>query len=135
MSSNRFREHFPKDLADALERSVASDGIRIADLRKDDVIEIQTKNHVYALTVIDPSRALVLVASDGEHVPTPKEMTLAGSLISPFGSMIMAGRIALGHCVELTFAGPRRLVLTPTQAVSINGVRILPRDAEGGLAN
>ncbi len=130
MSSNRFREYFPKELADALERSAAADAIRIKDLRKGDVVEVRTKNHVYAMTVIDPARSRVLVTSDGKHVASPTEMTLAGSLLSPYGSMIMAGRISLGHCVELGLPGARRIVLTATREVSVNGIRILPRDRD-----
>lgn len=135
MTTRRLRDFFPNELADALEKSAASDAVRIADLRKDDVIEIVTKNHVYAMKVIDPSRSRVLVSSDGEHVTSPTEMTLAGSLLSPFGSMIMTGRIVVGHSVEFGLPGGRRLVLTATRAVSVNGVRILPRAASDGPAN
>lgn len=133
MSSKRFRDYFPKELADALDASVATDAVRIKDLRKDDVIEVRTKNHVYEMTVIDPSRSLVLVSSDGKHVTAPTELTLTGSLLSPHGSMIMAGRIVLGYRIELVKPGPRSIILTATRAVSLNGVRILPRDV--GLAN
>lgn len=127
MPSKRFRDHFPKDLADALEKSVAVDAVRIKDLRTDDVIEVRTKNHVYVMTVVDPSRSLVLVSSDGKHVTAPTAMTLMGSLLSPHGSMIMAGRIVLGYCIELVKPGPRSIILTATRAVSLNGIRILPR--------
>lgn len=133
MSSNRFRDYFPKELADALDRSAAADAIRIKDLRKDDVIEVRTKNHVYAMTVLDPAHSRVLVSSDGKHVTSPTEMTMVGSLLSPHGSMVMVGRIALGHCIELGMPGPRRIVLTATRAVSVNGIPILPRDDK--LAN
>lgn len=127
MSSKRFRDYFPKELADALGESVAADAVRIKDLRKGDVIEVRTKNHVYVMKVLDPSRSLVLVTSDGKHVTVPTEMTLMGSLLSPHGSMIMAGRIVLGYSIELVKPGPRSIILTATRAVSLNGIRILPR--------
>jgi hypothetical protein len=128
MSSNRFRDYFPEELADAIEKSAAADAIRIKDLRKDDVVTVRTKNHVYVMTVLDPAQSRVRVTSDGKHVTSPTDMTLAGSLLSPRGSMIMAGRVVLGHCIELGLPGARRIVLTAAREVSVNGIRILPRD-------
>jgi hypothetical protein len=125
-----WRKNFHPRLAAALEKCDDMPSLRVADLEPGDVLEIETKNHRYAMLVLDPDARKVRVSSDGPHVPAPTEMVVSGSLLVPHGSMIMTGRVALGHCVEFTPAVGGRLVVTPVRSIAVNGVRVFPRDDE-----
>lgn len=127
MSSDKdWRKYYHPRLAEALERGGASQALMVADLEQGNVLEIETANHRYFLTVLDPETRRVRVMSDGPHLIEPTEMFVAGALLIPGGSMIMVGRVAIGHSIEFTLPGLRRLVTTPVKSIAVNGIRIFP---------
>ena len=114
-------------IATALERVGETPALTIAELHVGDVVDLESKNHRYRVEILDPETKRVRVTSNGPHVTEPTEMFIAGSLLIPFGSMIMVGRIVLGHCIEFATRRNGPMIITPVRSIDVNGVRFFPR--------
>ncbi len=129
--SKNWKKNFHPRLADALDRVGTTQAIKIDDLEVGDVLELVTQNHRYRLEILDAKERRVRVTSDGVNVTEPTEMYLAGSLLSPFGSMIMVGRVVIGHRVKFSWPGRGQLLLSVLRSIAVNGVPIFSSDDKG----
>jgi len=94
------------------------EGILIHDLEVGDVLEVQTRNAFYTLTVVDPGEKLVRVTSTNDV--DLGECVLQGSNFG--GSMIKLGWVCGGTWIELIRLGPwgfKLLTLSQTQTVGL----------------
>jgi hypothetical protein len=87
---------------------------------------------------VDVDHRRVEVTSNGTAIPGPEIMVFVGSRLSMSGSMIRMGQFVIGLWVELSPTYERQMrhivedggfkcyVLTATQEVFVNGLRIMP---------
>lgn len=122
-----------------IDAAAARQYLLVAELRKDDELVLVTERHRYAFRVLDPERRRVEMTSDDPGFPGPIEGCLQGSKISPWGSSIFLGRVAIG--LVAVFSSPSflpRLVppeidLPPARQIVLNGFAVLPAAAPSGL--
>lgn len=131
-ASDDSRSQGPDPFLDAVDAASRAERLVIADLAAGDVIDVETRNHLYTFILDDPAGGTAEAMSNGEKIVEPTEATIVGSLLGS-GPSIMAGRICVGYSLEV-HAGGRRLELSPTKRVAVNGVTVLPRP-EKGTAN
>lgn len=93
------------------------EGIYVQNLKKGDVVTVETLNHVYTLEVIDPKERLVKI--NGGIFSEPTIRRFDGSLYAP-----RTGWIGVGY--SLLFEGG--LLFTITQTISVNGKEISPKE-------
>jgi hypothetical protein len=93
------------------------EGIYVQNLKKGDVVEVETKNHIYTLEVIDPKKRLVKINGGIFSEPTIRHFD--GSLYAPH-----TGWIGVGY--SLLFEGG--LLFTITQTISVNGKKVFPKE-------
>lgn len=110
-------------LSTLINKADQENGVFIKDLQIDDVVEINTLNHTYTLTILDPKTQKIEVTSNGSRITTPTVMHATGSNLG--GTAIKQGWVAVGYSFELG-----KLLISPTQTIRINGVQILPRDTK-----
>ena len=117
-----------------IERAAAQQFLRIEDVAAGSVIEILAAGRRYALRVIDPARRRVELTSDDDRCIGPVEGCLQGSKISPWGSSIFMGRIAISLCPVFSSAAfapelmPPEIDLPPVDHVRLDGVAVLPAE-------
>ncbi|HTM69089.1 MAG TPA: hypothetical protein VL426_07435 [Candidatus Binatia bacterium] len=106
--------------------------VLVGELRKDDELVIVTESHRYKFRLLDPEHRRVEMTSDDPVHPGPVEGCLQGSKLSPWGSSIFAGRVAIGLCAVFSSASflprliPPEIDLPPTASVVLNGFPLLP---------
>jgi hypothetical protein len=93
------------------------EGIQIKDLKRNDVIRIRTKNHIYVLKVLDPEAGKVEVTSNGPHIPNHSILCIDGC--SQMGIM-KHGLIIAGYRLEIG-----DWTLSTTQQISVNNRPII----------
>jgi len=119
-----------KYLSDDLRRLIEDqEGVRwlnIADLQKDDILKVKTKNSLYIMTITDPEKNKVMVISDSKAVPIedPEPACMLGSTLTGTGTMLKVGRIGKGYRICLAVEGHNELILTPTEKVFINDTEV-----------
>lgn len=98
-------------------------GVYVQDLKACDVVEVETENHIYSFTVLDPGRKIVRGTSNGYRFTKPTILHIEGSFITmPY--KIEDGWIGIGHRLLIH----PRLILSTTQTISVNGEKILPKE-------
>lgn len=117
-----------------IERAAALEHLRIDELAAGDVLGIVAAGRQYALRIIDPARRHVELTSDDPRCIGPIEGCLQGSKISPWGSSIFMGRVAIGLCPVFSSPAflpelmPPEIDLPPADRITLGGVVILPAD-------
>lgn len=123
-----------------IDRAGAKQHLRFEDLSAGDVIGLAAAGRRYSLRVIDPARRRVELTSDDERCLGPVEGCLQGSKISPWGSSIFMGRIAIGLCPVFSSPAflpglmPPEIDLPPVDRVTLGGVVVLPAGTDGSDA-
>lgn len=117
-----------------IDRAASQQHVRIEDFSAGDVLGIAAAGRQYSLRIIDPERRRVELTSDDPRCPGPVDGCLQGSKISPWGSSIFMGRIAIGLCAVFSSAlflpalVPPEIDLPPADRISVGGIVILPAD-------
>ncbi|MBI4991650.1 MAG: hypothetical protein HZB99_00330 [Candidatus Harrisonbacteria bacterium] len=99
------------------------DWILISDLKIGDVVEVQTRNTLYTMKVISPKWNKVRVNSNGRHITRETFASVVG-IIAEDGTPLRGG-IRIGYSSVLSVNNDD-LVLSTTQGVRVNGVKVLP---------
>lgn len=118
------RDNIDPKLLALMDEAEEKDGINIKDLKKGDVVEIVTKNHIYKLLVLNSAEIEVQATSNGSY-PTedePMVTCLVGSSLTGTGRMVRVGWIMPGYRLCLG-----DLVLSATQGIRVNGKKVLPK--------
>ncbi len=95
--------------------------INVKKLKTGDVVEVETKNHIYTLEVIsifDAMRPMIRVTSNHPRFSEPKDFRLEGSTPEDSLLPIQVGEIVIGDRLFFT----PTLWLSPTVSVKLNGV-------------
>lgn len=116
------RDYIDPRLLALMDEAEKKDGINIKDLKKGDVVEIVTKNHIYKLLVLNPAEIEVQAASNGPSLTEPMVTGFVGSSLTGTGTMVSVGWIMPGYRVCLG-----DLVLSATQEIRVNGKKVLPK--------
>ncbi len=132
MSSDRRSRGKPGLFLDAVDAIAGAEGLTVADLKEGDVIDVETRNHLYTFILSDPAKGKVEAMSNGDHIVEPCDATIAGSLLGS-GSAIRTGWIGVGYRLEVCANGTR-YHLTRTRRIAVNGVTVCPR-ADGAAPN
>ena|SRR5688572_5032941 len=120
-----------------IDRAATNQHVRIEELAAGDVLDILGGGRRYSLRVIDPARRRVELTSDDPRCPGPVEGCLQGSKVSPWGSSIFMGRIAIGLCPVFSSPAflpdlmPPEIDLSFVERIMLGGVVILPTDPSG----
>lgn len=129
MSDDRSgRDHIDPELLSMIDESDKSDWIFVKNLKKDDLLEIQTMNTLYTMKVTDPEKRRVLVHSTGRHITEEVNGTVVGTTLTGTGTMVKMGGITPFLELVLWVEGKGELILSPTQEVRVNGKRVLPTE-------
>lgn len=132
MSSDRRSRHDANPFLDAIDAMAKAEGLTVADLRPGDVIDVETRNHVYTFILHDPAKGAAEAMSNGKKIVEPCDAVIAGSLLGS-GPSIRRGWIGVGYRLEVCAHG-QRYHLTRTTRIAVNGVTVCPR-AEGAVPN
>lgn len=132
MSSDRRSRHVPSSFDDAVDAIAQAEGLTVADLHPGDVIDVETKSHLYTFILGDPSKGKAEAMSNGDHITEPCDAVIAGSLLGD-GPAIRGGWIGVGYRLEVCANG-KRYHLSRTRRIAVNGVTICPRP-EGAVPN
>lgn len=124
--SHSGREHIDPYLLSLIDESEKMPWLFMKDLKKGDVLKIQTRNTLYTMNVIDPENGGVVVNSNGRHITQETEATVDGSTLTGTGTMIKVGGIAVGLRLCLFVRGKGEFILSSTQEVYVNDFKMLP---------
>ena len=91
------------------------DGVQVNELDELETLSIETMNHTYEITVIDPGTAEVLVRG-GEFFPERRLAHLSGASLG--GSFLKLHGIYTGFRIELLADG-RRITTSPVQSITL----------------
>ena len=92
-----------------------TDGIQIPELEPLDTLTVETSNHTYELTVINPRTAEVLVRG-GKLFPERRMAWVSGASLG--GSILKLHGIYVGFALELLADG-QRITTTPVRKVDL----------------
>lgn len=120
------RQHIDSCLLSLIDASEEMPWLFMKDLKKGDVLEIQTRNTLYTMKVTDPENGRVVVNSNGRHITQETEATVGGSTLTGTGTMMKVGGITVGLRLCLFTKGTGELILSSTQEVRVNGFKMLP---------
>jgi hypothetical protein len=90
------------------------EGVQINELEELDVLSVQTKHHMYEITIINPSAGEVLIRG-GELFPRRTEAHVLGASMG--GSFLKVLGIYVGLKMELMVKG-RRIITSPVRSVA-----------------
>jgi hypothetical protein len=90
-------------------------GIQVNELNELDTLSVETMNHTYEVTVINPPTAEVLIRG-GEFFPHRRLAHISGASLG--GSFLKVHGIYVGFKLELIVAG-RRIITSPVRAISV----------------
>ena len=127
--AHRASDDDPDPFLDACHDPALAEGLDVTQLSPDDVIDVETQNHVYTFILFDPARARAEAMSNGEKIVDRVDAVIVGSLIGD--STIVMKRIVIGHRLEVAVIEGKTFHLSPTTRVAVNGITILPRGAGG----
>lgn len=122
------RQHIDPRLLALIDKSEEEESLDIGSLRKGDVISLQTRNTLYTMQVVDPENGQVIVSSTGGHVTEATKGVVVGTTITGSGTMIKLRTIIFSLRLCLFVQGKGELILSATQSVLVNGIKILPMD-------
>lgn len=117
---------------DAIDAMTDAEGLDARLLAAGDVIDVETRNHLYTFILEDPSTGAAEVMSNGEKIVEPTEAVLGGALLGE--SAIRPGWVCIDYRLEIGLPNGRRVVTSPVRRIAINGVTVCPRP-DGGMAN
>ncbi len=92
-------------------------GIQVNELNELETLSIETMNHTYEVTVINPPTAEVLIRG-GEFFPHRRLAHISGASLG--GSFLKVHGIYVGFNLELMAAG-RRIITSPVRAITVLG--------------
>lgn len=124
------RKHIDPRLLSLIDASEEISWLFIKNLKRDDVVEVQTIHTLYTMKVVDPEKGQVLVTSNGKKITKEVNGTVCGSSLTGTGTMMKMGGIAVGLRLVLFAQGMGELLLSFTQKVSVNGFEVLPGQSE-----
>jgi hypothetical protein len=109
--------------------------VLIADLQAGDILTVVTRNHRYHFRIINGADRSVEITSNHPDFPGPYVGCLQDSVLNYSESRVLiGGRVMIGFCVvwSSTELLSRLLwpdvILTATQEVLVNGIKVLPAD-------
>lgn len=120
------RKHIDPHLLSLIDASEEMPWLFMKDLKKGDVLEIQTRNTLYTMKVTDPENGRVVVNSNGRLITQETEATVDGSTLTGTGTMMKIGGITVGLCLCLFTKEIGKFILSSTQEVRVNGFKMLP---------
>jgi len=102
--------------------SECADGVRVRDLSACDCLELNTRNSLYRLWMLNPIDGRVLIQG-GALFCVPAEATIVGATAG--GSMLKVGWILEGFNLEILHDG-QRIVTTAIRRLQLNPSDALP---------
>ena len=120
------RECIEPRLLSLLDKSEEMPWLFVNRLQEGDTLEVQTKNTLYTMLVMEPTEGKVLANSNGLHIKQETETIVAGTTLTGTGTMVKVGGITIGLQLVLFAKGIGELVLSATKEVRVNGVQVLP---------
>jgi hypothetical protein len=99
-----------------------SDGVQLANLHPLETLEVQTKNTVYEITVMDPQCGDVLVRG-GKFFPVYTRVRLAGASLA--GSFLKLLGIYVGFSMEL-HTDEGAIITTRVREIAVLRPSVLP---------
>ena len=122
------RQHIDPRLLALIDHSEEQEGLDLSGLNAGDVVSVQTRNTLYTMKLTNPQEGRALVNSNGRHVTQETVGTIFGTTLTGTGTMVKLRTIILGMRLCVWVNGIGELILTQTQEVRVNGVRVLPLD-------
>ena len=110
---------------DAIDAMADAEGLDARLLSAGDVIDVETRNHLYTFILEDPPNGAAEVMSNGEKIVEPTDATLNGALIGD--STIRSGWVCVGYRLEIGLPDRRRVITSSVRRIAINGVTVCPR--------
>ena len=104
------------------EEALANDGVDVAELDSLTLLQVQTQNTLYQVTLLDPLTSQVLIRG-GSFFVVPTIATLSGSSFG--GSFLKSRWVGIGMRMEICGDG-RNIVTSPVCSVRIEGDSALP---------
>ena len=126
MSNESGRENIDPRLLNLIDKSENMSWLFVKSLKRGDVLEVQTKNTLYAMKVLNPETGEVLVNSNGSTVTKESKGIVTGTTLTGYGTMVKIGGITIGFRLVLWVQDLGEAILTATQEVRVNGVKVLP---------
>lgn len=109
----------------AVDAMANAEGLDTRLLSAGDVIDVETRNHLYTFILEDPSNGTAEVMSNGEKIVEPTDATLSGALLGE--STIRSGWICVDYQLEIGLPDRRRVITSSVRRIAINGVTVCPR--------
>jgi len=123
------RQHIDPRLLVLMDQSEKEESLDMRNLRSGDVVSLQTFNTLYTMKVLDPERGTVMVSSNGSHISdVSRAGSVMGTTLTGTGTMVKIRTIILNLRLCLLVGGVGELILSATQSVLVNGVKIMPMD-------
>lgn len=116
---------------DAVDAMADVEGLDTRLLSAGDVIDVETRNHLYTFILADPPNGAAEVMSNGEKIVEPTDATLNGTLLGE--STIRSGWVCIDHRLEIGLPDRRRVVTSSVRRIAINGVTVCPRPTGAAL--
>lgn len=116
---------------DAVRAMADAEGLDARLLSAGDVIDVETRNHLYTFLLEDPSSGAAEAMSNGEKIVEPTEATLCGALLGE--STIRSGWVCIDYRLEIGLPDGRRVITSPVRRIAVNGVTVCPRPAGASL--
>lgn len=88
------REFIDPRLLALMDKAEKESGIFIKDLKTGDIVEIETRNSVYTLKILDPQKNKVEMISTNSNKPGPEVTYANGSSLTGTGNMVKLGWLA-----------------------------------------
>ncbi len=101
-------------LGQFVEATKATRGLAVDELADGTRLHVRTENTTYQILISDARRQCIVIVG-GRHFPIPTPATLNGSTLG--GSLIKAGWIGLGMCLELQIEATT-IVTSPVQGIA-----------------
>jgi len=125
-TENLGRENVDSRLMALMDHAKEEPFVFMKDLRKGDVLEIDTRNSTYTMQVVDPKNGEVDAVSDGKYLRRETRCRVLGSSLTGTGTMIKMDGIAVGLQVVLSVPLVGELKLSTTKEVRVDGIKVLP---------
>lgn len=125
-SAGRKRPRRGRDsFRDAIDAMADAEGLDTRQLSPGDVVDVETRNHLYTFILDDPRNGSAEVMSNGEKIVEPTAASLNGALLGE--STIRSGWVCIDYQLEIGLPDGRRVVTSPVRRIAVGGVTVCPR--------
>jgi len=122
------RQYIDPRLLALIDKSEEQESLNVADLQRGDVVSVQTYNTLYTMKITDSKEGKALINSNGRHITQETEGNIGGTTLTGTGTMVKMKTIILGLRLVIWVKGIGELILSPTQEVRVNGLKVIPLD-------